>query len=50
MLMKTENMKAVVEYIKFKYCFKKHVNNENNRNSTKPQQQISFIKRFLDDK
>ena len=48
--MKTENMKAVVESIRFKYCFKKEVNNENNRNSTKPQRQISFIKRFLDDK
>ena len=28
MLMKTENMKAVVEFIRFKYYFKKEINNE----------------------
>ena len=39
------------ESVRFKYCFKKEVNNENNnRNSTKTQQQISFIKCFLDDR
>lgn len=41
MLMKTEKKKAVLESVRFKYCFKKEVNNENNnKNSTKPQQQI----------
>lgn len=53
MLMKSEKKKkkAVMESVRFKYCFKKEVNHENNnRNSTKTQQQISFIKSFLDDK
>lgn len=43
--------KAVMESVRFKYCFKKEVNNENNnRNDKKPQQQIVFIKCFLDDR
>lgn len=48
MLMETgkKEKKAVMESVRFKYCFKKEVNNENNNRSDKKSQQQIVLSAF----